>query len=116
MIWSELEDFGWVALMVGIGLAIQNPRNPAALWIIGLGFALHMIAGAVPGPRPQFTPHGGWRSRAGLTYIGLAVAASATMFWLLFRPSMLSIGTLLALTVVRIVYRRAGLMPKETKS
>jgi hypothetical protein len=116
MIWSELEDFAWVGLMVGIGLAIQNPRNPAALWIMGLGFALHMIAAAVPGPRPQFTPHGGWRSQAGLTYIGLAVAASATMFWMLFRPSVLSIGTLLALTVVRIVYRRVRLMPTAAHS
>ena len=116
MIWSELEDFAWVGLMVGIGLAIQDPRNPAAVWIAGIACVLHVIAAGVPGPRPQFAPPGGWRGRAGLTYIGLAIAALATMFWMLFRPSMLSIGTLLALTVARMVYRRVRFIPDETRS
>ena len=114
MIWSDLEDIAWVALMVGLGLAIQDPRNSAGVWIIGFASALHMIAGGVPGRRPEFAPRGGWRGRAGRTFIGLAIAGLAAMFWMLFRPSMLSISALLALTVVRMIYRRVRFMSIET--
>jgi hypothetical protein len=115
VIWSELVDLASVGLMVGLGLAIQDPRNPAAIWIAGIACVLHTIAAGVPGARPLFVPRGGWRGRAGLTYIGLAIAALATMFWMLFRPSPLSIGTLIALTVVRMVYRRVRFIPSEPR-
>ena len=107
-------DIAWVGLMVGLGLAIQDPRSPAALWIAGLAIALHVIAAVVPGARPLFFPRGGWRSRTGLTYIGLAIAALATMYWMLFHPSTLSICALIGLTVIRIVFRRIRFIPTET--
>jgi hypothetical protein len=116
VIWSELVDIAWVGLMVGLCLAIQDPRHPAALWIAGFAIALHVIAAGVPGARPLFGPRGGWRSHTGLTFIGLAIAALATMYWMLFRPSTLNICVLIALTVIRMVFRRIKFIPTETGS
>jgi hypothetical protein len=111
MIWDELKDFGWIGMIVGISLVVQHPRYPYALWLMGIAFTIHSISDAIPRSGPDPIPLRRWQSVAGATYTGLAVMVSAAMFWMLFHPSILSIGTLLAVTVIQIVYRRARWAP-----